>query len=69
MGNNQYPPLPLPNQGGGTETSPLPPLLYKERGATHVDMLDNLCQHLSCNREGSTIIVIADSEADPQSHY
>ena len=39
MGNNQYPPQPS---------------LIRE-GATHVDMLDNSCQHLSCNSEGSTL--------------
>ena len=39
MGNNQYPPQPS---------------LIRE-GATHVTMLDNLCQHLSCNSEGAML--------------
>ena len=39
MGNNQYPPHPS---------------LIRE-GAPHVDMLDNSCQHLSCNSEGATL--------------
>ena len=34
---------------------------------THTDMLNNSCQYLSCNPEGSIVFVIADSAADPQS--
>ena len=60
MGNNQYPPQPSLIREGVT---------CHCEGATHVDMLDNSCQHLSCNRASSIVPVIADSAADPQSHY
>ena len=55
-----------PLKGGEKEYSHHPSPIGE--GATHADMLDNSCQHLSCNPESSIVSVIADSAAAPQSH-